>query len=204
MRTYLIKLGIISHWFWNTSIRMERRKMLMKTLVILAHPNIEESKINKRWKQELLHYPDEITIHEIYKEYPEWTIDVLKEQQLIETYDHIIFQFPLYWYSYPPLLKKWLDDVFTYGWAYGSKGNKLKGKKLGIATSIGDKKENYLPTGSVTFTVDEVLTPFKASATHVGATLLPYFAIFGASYQASDGEINQSAKNYIDYIFTHK
>ncbi|MDF2884409.1 MAG: putative NADPH-quinone reductase [Clostridiaceae bacterium] len=175
----------------------------MKTLVILAHPNIADSKVNKRWKQELLQYSDEITIHEIYKEYPDWSIDILKEQKLIEAYDTIIFQFPLYWYSYPPLLKKWLDDVFTHGWAYGSKGKKLKGKKLGIAMSIGDKEENYLPTGSVNFTVDEVIVPFKASAVHVGAIVLPYFATFGVSFKTSDEDINQSAKDYIKYIFKH-
>lgn len=70
--------------------------------------------------------------------------------------------------------------------------------------SIGDKKDNYLPFGSVTFTVDEVIAPFKATAVHVGAVSLPYFAIFGASYQASDEDINQSAKDYIKYIFDHK
>ncbi|MEC0233833.1 NAD(P)H-dependent oxidoreductase [Paenibacillus kribbensis] len=176
----------------------------MKTLVILAHPNIEDSRVNRRWKQELSKYPEEITIHEIYKAYPNWSIDVLKEQKLLEAYNHVIFQFPLYWYSYPPLLKKWLDDVFTHGWAYGSKGDKLKGKKLGIAMSIGDKKENYSPTGSVSFTVDEVIAPFKASAVHVGAIALPYFSVFGASFQASDEDINQSAKEYIQYIFQHK
>jgi len=78
----------------------------METLVILAHPIIEESKINKRWKQELLQYPDKITVHELYKEYPDGNINVEKEQKLLESYDNIIFQFPLYWYSYPSLLKK--------------------------------------------------------------------------------------------------
>lgn len=177
---------------------------MMKTLVILAHPHIEDSRVNNRWKRELLQYTNEITIHEIYKEYPNWSIDVLKEQKLLEAHSNIIFQFPLYWYSYPPLLKKWMDDVFTHGWAYGSQGDKLKGKKLGIAMSIGDKKENYSPTGSISFTVDEVIAPFKASAVHVGAITLPYFAVFGASFQASDEDINQSAKDYIKYIFQYK
>ncbi len=177
---------------------------MMKTLVILAHPDIEASRVNKRWKQELLQHPDEITIHELYKEYPDWNIDVVREQKLLEAYSHVIFQFPLYWYSYPPLLKKWLDDVFTHGWAYGSNGRKLQGKKLGLAMSIGDKKENYLPTGSVSFTVDEVLAPFKASTIHVGATALPHFAVFGASFQVSDKEIDQSAADYIQYIMQHR
>lgn len=176
----------------------------MTTLVILAHPNVEASRVNRRWRQELLLHPEEVTIHELYKEYPDWKIDVTGEQQLLETHQHIIFQFPLYWYSYPPLLKKWLDDVFTHGWAYGSNGNKLKGKRMGLAMSIGDKQENYLPTGSVSFTVDEVIAPFKASAIHVGATTLPYFAVFGASFQASDEAIDQSAADYIQYIRAHR
>ncbi|NRT71961.1 NAD(P)H-dependent oxidoreductase [Clostridium beijerinckii] len=172
----------------------------MKTLVILAHPDIESSKVNKVWKRELLKYPDEITIHELYKEYPDWNIDVLREQNLIETYEKIVFEFPLYWYSYPPILKKWLDDVFTYGWAYGSKGDKLKRKKFGIAMSIGDKKANYSKEGPITFTVDEIITPFKATAIHVGAISLPYFSIFGSSFNASNEEIEQSAKDYVNYI----
>ncbi|WP_340395014.1 NAD(P)H-dependent oxidoreductase [Paenibacillus sp. FSL E2-0177] len=176
----------------------------MKTLVILAHPNLENSRVNQRWKEELLLYPNDITLHEIYKEYPDWNINVSREQNLMEAYDHVIFQFPLYWYSYPPLLKKWFDDVLAYGWAYGSNGNKLNGKKLGLALSIGDKKENYQPAGSVSFTVDQVIAPFKASAKHVGAEALPYFAVFGASFQASDEEINTSAKEYIEYIFNHR
>ncbi|MCG7383121.1 NAD(P)H-dependent oxidoreductase [Paenibacillus sp. ACRRY] len=172
----------------------------MKTLVILAHPNIDVSRVNRRWKEELEQYETDITIHEIYQAYPDWNIDVSREQKLLEAYDHIILQFPLYWYSYPPLLKKWFDDVFTYGWAYGSSGNKLRGKKLSLAMSIGDKKENYTPEGSVSFTVDEVIAPFKASIKHVGAIALPYFAVFGASFQATDEEINQSAQDYIRYI----
>lgn len=175
----------------------------METLVILAHPDLEASRVNRRWKEELLQYPDDITIHEIYKEYPDWKIDVPREQSLLEACNHVILQFPLYWYSYPPLLKKWFDDVFAYGWAYGSKGGKLKGKKLGLAMSTGDKQENYSPGGSVSFTVDEVITPFKASTVHVGAVALPYFAFFGASFQASDEEIHRSAKEYIHYIFKY-
>lgn len=172
----------------------------MKTLVILAHPNIDVSRVNRRWKEELEQHATDITIHEIYQAYPDWNIDVSREQKLLEAYDHIILQFPLYWYSYPPLLKKWFDDVFTYGWAYGSSGNKLHGKKLSLAMSIGDKKENYTPEGSVSFTVDEVIAPFKASINHVGGIALPYFAVFGASFQATDEEINQSAQDYIRYI----
>lgn len=176
----------------------------MKTLIILAHPHLATSKVNKRWHQELLQYPNQVTIHELYQMYPDWNINVAQEQQLLEAHNHIILQFPFYWYSYPPLLKKWLDDVFLYGWAYGSAGDKLKEKKIGLAMSIGDKQENYRTEGSVTFTVEQLLSPFQASMQHVGAIALPHFAMFGASFQATEQQINQSAKDYINYIIEHQ
>lgn len=33
----------------------------MKTLIILAHPDINQSNVNKRWKQELQKHPNDIT-----------------------------------------------------------------------------------------------------------------------------------------------
>ena len=89
----------------------------MKALVVQAHPNIEESRVNKRWREELAKHPNDIEVHALYEEYPDWQIDVEREQRLLEAHALIVWQFPLYWYSCPPLLKKWLDDVFTYGWA---------------------------------------------------------------------------------------
>lgn len=56
----------------------------------------------------------------------------------------------------------------------------------------------------MSFTVEEVVTPFKASINHVGAIALPYFAVFGASFQATDEEINQSAQEYIRYIHKYQ
>ena len=33
----------------------------------------------------------------------------------MEASDRIVLQTPMYWYSGTPLLKKWEDDVLTYG-----------------------------------------------------------------------------------------
>ena len=90
---------------------------MKKSLVILAHSNLNNSRVNKRWKEELEKYEDKILIHDLYKEYPDWNINVSKEQMLLESHENIIIQFPFYWYSSPPLLKKWIDEVFTYNWA---------------------------------------------------------------------------------------
>ena len=77
----------------------------MKTLVILAHPNMETSRVNRRWKMELEQFPEQVRIHELYEAYSDWDINVAREQELLEAHDHVILQFPFYWYSYPPLLK---------------------------------------------------------------------------------------------------
>lgn len=44
--------------------------------------------------------------------------DVVEEQARIERADSLILVFPVYWWSFPALLKGWIDRVFTQGWAY--------------------------------------------------------------------------------------
>jgi putative NADPH-quinone reductase len=101
----------------------------MKTLVIVIHPDIQNSYVNKRWIEELSKHPDRYTVHQLYQKYPDEKLDVSFEQNLIEQYDKIVFQFPYYWFNSPALFKKWMDEVMTHGWAYGSKsGYKFAGK----------------------------------------------------------------------------
>ena len=78
----------------------------METLIIVTHPDIEHSIINKRWIEELSKYPKEYTIHELYKEYPDGNIDVRREQILVESHQNLVFQFPIFNFSGPSLLKK--------------------------------------------------------------------------------------------------
>jgi glutathione-regulated potassium-efflux system ancillary protein KefG len=73
----------------------------MKTLVIVAHPNLDQSRINKRWVAKLREYPEQVTVHDLYATYPDGNIDVAKEQALVMEHDRIVFQFPFYWYSNP-------------------------------------------------------------------------------------------------------
>ncbi|CVA60798.1 General stress protein 14 [Serratia marcescens] len=120
----------------------------MKTLVVVTHPDIANSVVNKRWLEELRRYPERYTVHELHQAYPDWQIDVAQEQRLIEAHDNIVLQFPIFWFSSPPLLKKWLDDVLTYGWAYGSRsGYKMQNKKLALAVTAGVRAEDYARDG---------------------------------------------------------
>lgn len=57
--------------------------------------------------------------------------DVVAEQARIDRADALVLVYPVYWWSFPGLLKGWIDRVFTNGWAYEeSPGGKMV-KKLG-------------------------------------------------------------------------
>lgn len=51
------------------------------------------------------------------------------EQEALLRHDTIILQYPMFWFNMPAILKLWFDEVFTYQFAYGSQGDKLKDKK---------------------------------------------------------------------------
>ncbi|SFJ36902.1 Putative NADPH-quinone reductase (modulator of drug activity B) [Paenibacillus sp. UNC496MF] len=170
----------------------------MKIMVIITHPNMETSRVNKAWREELQKH-GEITVHELYAAYPDEKIDVAREQQLVESHDRIIFQYPLYWYSTPPLLKKWFDEVLLYGWAYGSDASKTAGKEIGVAISTYGTEASYQSTGFNRFTLQEILRPVEALAHFISADYLPHFALNDTS-NLTDERLAQSKKDYIQHI----
>jgi NAD(P)H dehydrogenase (quinone) len=44
--------------------------------------------------------------------------DVVAEQARIDRSDALVLVYPVYWWSFPGLLKGWVDRVFSNGWAY--------------------------------------------------------------------------------------
>ncbi|MCU4359663.1 MULTISPECIES: NAD(P)H-dependent oxidoreductase [Acinetobacter] len=173
---------------------------MKKTLVIVAHPQINESVVNQRWAEELRKHPDEFTVHEIYKAYSNGVIDVAKEQSLIEEHENLIFQFPIYWFNCPPLFKQWLDEVFTYGWAYGSTGDKLKNKKIMLAVSAGIKSKDYSDTGRYQLQLNQVLYPFELTALYVEADYQPIYAFYGTESNPTSEDVDQSAVDYVQKL----
>lgn len=173
----------------------------MKTLVIIIHPNIERSVTNKRWLKELSKHPANYHVHELHKVYPDERIDVQAEQKLLEQYDKVVFQFPLYWFNCPPFFKKWLDEVLTYGWAYGSKsGYRVGGKKIALAVSVGIDEHEYSPKEKYKYTLEELLRPFELTFEYVKADYRPFFAYYGIELNSTEEWIEQSVPSYIRFL----
>ena len=173
----------------------------MKTLVIVTHPDIKSSVVNKRWIEELNKYPDKYVVHKLYEVYPDEKINVLAEQKLVEQYDKIVFQFPYYWFNSPSLLKKWLDEVLTHGWAYGSKsGYRLSGKKIALAISLGVDEHELQPSEKYKYTLEELTRPFELSFEYVKADYQPLFAYYGMEFNASQEWLERSLPLYLEFL----
>lgn len=84
---------------------------------------------------------ENIKFHDLYELYPEFNINIKYEQELLQEYDIIIWQHPMYWYSCPPILKQWIDMVLEYNWAYGSKGDALRNKLIFQVITTGGKRK---------------------------------------------------------------
>lgn len=169
----------------------------MKTLVLVFHPNLAGSRVNRRWMEEASKQ-DNVTVRHMYEIYPNEVIDRAAEQALLEQHDRIVLQFPFYWYSTPPLLKKWQDTVLTYGWAYGSTGDKLHGKELMLAISVGAPEAAYAVEGTFGYTLDELLRPLRATSNMIGTRYLTPYAAYGASRLAEE-QIEETAAAYVAY-----
>lgn len=173
----------------------------MKTLVIVIHPNLENSVVNKRWIEELNKYPQQYTIHDLHATYPNGKIDTEKEQQLLASHGRIVFQFPFYWFNCPPFFKQWLDEVLTYGWAYGkNSGFKLQGKKMALAISVGINEADYQASGKYKYTLQQLTAPFELTFDYVKADYQSFFAFYGIEHHGSAERIEQSAGDYVGFL----
>lgn len=151
---------------------------MKNVLVILAHPNFAESRGNQALIEAIQMLPS-VKIHNLYERYPNWQIDVQVEQERLRHYDLIVFQYPLQWYSVPPLLKKWMDDVLTYGFAFGTDGTALRGKALMPVVTAGGTSDMYVAGGAVNFTMSEFLRPIQQTANYCGMTYKTPFVVHG-------------------------
>ncbi|MDC7954479.1 NAD(P)H-dependent oxidoreductase [Fusobacterium simiae] len=172
----------------------------MKTLIVVAHPDLKDSKVNKIWLKEAEKYSDKFTIHNLYELYPNEVIDVEKEQKIIEKHNSLVLQFPIYWFNCPPLMKKWLDEIFTEGWAYGKNGNKLLNRNIGLAVTAGIDEKNYSESGKYKHNLKEILLPFEITFNYCSANYKGFNAFYSAEFEATNERIKNSISQYINFL----
>ena len=124
------------------------------------------------------------------------TADVAAEQEKVLAADAVVFQFPLWWYGMPAIMKGWLDRVWAFGLAYGYKdaGNAyrygdgaFKGKRAMLSVSVGGAARDYAPRG-INGPLEQLLFPITHGSLHFpGFDVLPTFAVYGTGALTAEG-----------------
>ncbi|MGI9435650.1 MAG: NAD(P)H-dependent oxidoreductase, partial [Geminicoccaceae bacterium] len=138
-----------------------------------------------------------ITFVDLYGDYPRHDIDVEKEQARLLDHDVILFQFPLYWYSTPSLLKEWQDLVLQHGFAYGHEGGKLAGKTLMLAITAGGSDDAYTPNGYQHYPIRAFLTPLEQTARLCKMAFAAPYVLYAALKADVTDEIESHASGYV-------
>lgn len=161
-------------------------KNLKKTLVIIAHPEVENSQLQQFLLESSQHL-EEVEIHHLIEK----QFDIKEEQNKLKQFDRIIFQFPMYWYSAPFVLKKWLDEVIDYTFSK----TELRHKELGLVVSLGVDEASFASGKPEKFTLSEIFRPFEALANKCQMKFLPIFSISLFSYMTESSK----KKLLVDY-----
>lgn len=120
--------------------------------------------------------------------------DVAAEQQKLLWADAVIFQFPLWWFSVPAILKGWFDRVYAYGFAFGvgQQGGERWGDRYGegtllgrralLSVTVGGREPQYSRRG-VNGALEDVLWPLQHGCLfYPGMAVLEPFVIYQANH----------------------
>lgn len=163
--------------------------------VIAAHPDWRSSKVNRRLfahAQNTAKAAPRVVVNDLYGSYPDYFIDIATEQRRLAAAQLVILLHPIHWYSMPALQKLWLDEVLTFGWAYGrpeGEPSALHGKDLWLVATTGGSEAAYHPQGYNRYFFDAFLPPYEQTATLCGMRFLPPLLLHGA-HASTEAEVD--------------
>ena len=168
---------------------------MARLLVYYAHPGHKHSHVNKQMAACAERTPG-ITFVDLYAEYPRFDIDIDREQQRLLDHDVILFQFPLFWYSTPSLIKEWEDLVLEHGFAYGHGGDRLSGKWMMLATTAAGPEDAYTPNGYQRFPLRTFLTPLEQTAGLCDMRFTPPYVLYSSLRAPETSQLERHVDGY--------
>lgn len=155
---------------------------MKKILIVSGHPDLEnDSLANRTILEEYAKLLPEAEIARLDTLYPDFAIDAAAEQARLVKADIVVLQFPLFWYSMPSLLHRWVEKTFVHGFSHGSKGDKLAGKTLLLSITAG-APESMFVEGPKSFPLEAYMVPFKSIAGLCQMKWAGYVFTGGVSY----------------------
>ena len=173
---------------------------MARILVIAAHPHLEHSRVTRALMGAAARLPaEQVQLRDLYALYPDYCIETEREQALLAQAELLVWLHPVHWYSMPPLLKLWLDEVFAFGWAYGPGGRALAGKSLWLVASTGGPASSYRPDGHNRYFFDAFLHPCEQTAALTHMRWLPPLVLHGA-HRADEPAIAEHARVFAERL----
>jgi len=104
--------------------------------------------------------------------------------------DLVIFNFPIYWFSAPAILKGWFDRVLVSGICYGGKRfydqGGLAGKKALVTVTLGGR-DHMFGEGAIHGPLEDMLRPIlRGTLAYTGMSVLPPFVAWHVPYISTE------------------
>lgn len=116
---------------------------------------------------------------------------IQSEMDKLEWCDTLVFNFPLWWFGLPAILKGWVDRVFAMGFVYGAgKGVYENGyyrhKKAFLTLTTGGPAIAYGPSGK-NGSIDTILYPIQHGMLYFcGMQVLPPFISYAPARSSEE------------------
>lgn len=170
--------------------------------LLFVHPFPHRSKVNSVLLDAVRDVAG-VHICDLYEDYPDFNIDIEKEQKILRETDLLVVQHPLYWYSAPAMFKQWQDVVLEYGFAFGTGGDVLKGKDFLSMITVGQSKTSYCREGHNLHELREILYPYECMANHCGMNYLEPLLMYSA-HQLNDEQLAEWGEVYRQRLLSYR
>ena len=172
----------------------------MRTTILLFHPDPDRSKANHALAGAVSAL-DGVAVVDMQRLYPDGVIDVEREVQRLLDSARLVLQFPIRWYSTPPLLQDWQDTVLTRMFYINpdSEGARLAGLPFMVAATAGNVQSAYSPTGVNLFPLAELLRPLQSTAHRCDFVWTDPFLLYEAN-KLDEAGLAFGAERYVERI----
>ena len=172
----------------------------MRTTILLFHPDFAKSKANRALADAARPLAG-VTIVDMTSLYPDGHVDADAEVARLLDADRLVLQFPIQWYSTPPLLKAWQDDVLSrmYYVHPEEEGERLRDLPVMVAATAGNDPSAYTPEGANLYPLEELLKPLHSTAHRCFWRWTDPFLVYRAN-KSSPEELAEAGRRYAELI----
>lgn len=132
--------------------------------------------------------------------------DIQTEMDKLVQADHLLLQFPLWWFAAPAMLKGWMDRVLAKGFAYDANktfdNGLLRGKSASVVVTTQSPESAYKINGVHHAALEDFLLPIYHTLKFTGIQIKNPFVVYGAI--DINNERRESILNNFEYYLTQE